>query len=67
MFVLKSKLETIKEEFEEFKSKILGNVVVNKDLKNIYDYKFPDIVLERTRKDLNVGNAKLQYIKIDFF
>ena len=67
MFVLKSKLKTIKEEFEEFKEKIMGNVIINKDLKKIYDYIFPDVVLERTRKDLNINIHELQHIKIDFF
>lgn len=67
MFVLKSKFYNVQEEFEIFKDKILGNVVVNKDLKKIYDYKFPDVVLERTRKDLNINIYELQHIKIDFF
>jgi len=67
MFVLKSKFYNVQEEFKIFKDKIMGNVVVNKDLKKIYDYIFPDVVLERTRKDLNINANELQHIKIDFF
>ena len=67
MFVLKSKLNDIRGEFGVLKNKILGNIQLNKELKKIYDYKFPDVVLERTKKDLNINESKLRSIKIDFF
>lgn len=44
MLVLKSTYNELKEEFYDFKDKILGSVEIETNLKKIHNYKFPKVV-----------------------
>lgn len=67
MLVLKSTYNELKEEFYDFKDKILGSVEIETNLKKIHYYKFPEVVEERTKKELNISDKELNLIIIDFF
>lgn len=67
MLVLKSTYLELKEEYQDFKDKILDTVELETNLKKIHTYKFPKVVEERTKRELNISDKELNLIIIDFF
>lgn len=57
----------LSDKHNELKDKILGKTQLNDNLSEIYEFKLPEVVLKRTKEELNVSDNELELIIIDFF
>lgn len=67
MLVLKRTYKKLKDEYYGFLHIIMGNVTIEKSVKPIEKYSFPEVVLKRTKQELDIDDKKLKLIIIDFF
>ena len=66
MLVLKSTYEKLKDEYYGFLHIMMGNVIIEKSIKPIEKYSFPEVVLKRTKQELDIDDKKLKLVIIDF-
>lgn len=67
MLVLKSTYKKLKDEYYRFLHIMMGNVIIEKSVKPIEKYSFPEVVLKRTKQELDIDDKKLKLVIIDFF
>lgn len=53
--------------FGQYKIFIKSNELNNNELKPIDEYVFPEVVLKRTKEELNLNDKELNLVKLDFF